>query len=335
MKKDLQARKFQLTINNPAEKGLSHEKIKSVLLGFKSIVYFCLADEIGQNHTPHTHVYAVFSSAVRFSTMKKAFPPAHIEKCAGTSEENRAYILKAGKWALSEKSDTVVDGTFEEWGEMPQERQGQRRDLAELYDQIKAGDSDFDILENNASYLRYIGLIDKARQAVMKESVKNGFRQLTVTYIYGETGVGKTRHVMEKHGYNDVFRITDYRHPFDNYGGQSVICFDEYANGFKIREFLTYLDGYPLELPARYVNRWAAYNTAYIISNRPLDEQYKNEQLEDPSVWKALLRRITAIVEFLPDGGRKYYKVNEDFAIIPECNNSETELFGFGGIMEK
>lgn len=334
MEKDQQARKYQLTINTPAEKGFTHDVIKEKLLGFKSVVYFCLADEIGQNHTPHTHVYAVFSSAVRFSTMKKAFPPAHIEKCVGTSEENRAYIRKEGKWALSEKASTTVLGTFEEWGEMPQERQGQRRDLAELYEQIKAGDSDFDILENNANYIRYIGLIDKARQAVIKESVNKGFRQLTVTYIYGETGVGKTRYVMEKHGYNDVFRITDYRHPFDNYAGQSVICFDEYADSFRIREFLTYLEGYPLELPARYANKWAAYGEVYIVSNRPIDEQYKAEQLEDPSVWRAFLRRITAIIEFLPDGDRKYYKVNEDYEILPDYD-SEDELLGFGGIMNK
>lgn len=319
MVKDTQARKYQLTINNPADKGMTHDQIKMLLLGFKPLVYFCMADEVGAGEqTPHTHIYAAFSSAVRFSTIKNAFPSAHIEKCVGTSEENRAYIRKEGKWALSEKAETTVDGTFEEWGEMPHERQGQRRDLADLYEQIKNGASDFDILESNPNYIRYIGLMDKARQAVAKESVKSRFRQLTVTYIYGETGVGKTRYVMEKHGYDSVYRVTDYKHPFDNYGGQPVICFDEYADSFRIRDFLTYLDGYPLELPCRYANRWATYDTVYILSNTPLDGQYRDEQFNNPTAWRAFLRRITNVVQFLPNNDRVYYQVDTDFQIVPK-----------------
>lgn len=30
---------------------------------------------------------------------------------------------------------------------------------------------------------------------------------------------------MEKYGYDNVFRITDYTHPFDNYKNQEVVIF--------------------------------------------------------------------------------------------------------------
>lgn len=314
-----QSRKYQLTINSPIEKGFTRDEIKASLMGFKSIVYFCIADEIGmKGQTPHTHIYAAFSSAVRFSTMKNAFPTAHIEKCLGNSEENRAYVQKSGKWALSDKAETILDGTFEEWGELPRERQGQRRDLHELYDQIKAGASDFEILESNPNNLRHISLIEKVRQAVAKENVKNSFRQLSVTYIYGETGVGKTRYVMEKYGYSSVYRVTDYKHPFDNYNGERIICFDEYADSFGIRDFLTYLDGYPLELPCRYANRWAAYDTVYILSNTPINDQYRDVKFNNPSVWRAFLRRLTTIVQFFPDNRQTYYLVDDDFQIVPK-----------------
>lgn len=54
---DTQSRKWQLTINNPQQHGLDHEKIKGVLQQIKPLVYYCLSDEIGlETHTPHTHI---------------------------------------------------------------------------------------------------------------------------------------------------------------------------------------------------------------------------------------------------------------------------------------
>ena len=319
MTKDLQARKYTMVVNNPAEKNLSHKKIEEILLGFKSIVYFCMADEIGAaEHTPHTHIYAAFSSAVRFSTMKRAFPTAHIEKALGTSAENRAYIQKSGKWATSSKAETSIEGSFCEYGELPQERAGNRRDLFDLYAQIKSGASDYEILESNASYLRHINLMDKVRQAITKEDVKNRFRDLNVVYIFGDSNSGKTKSVYDLHGYDAVYRVTNYtgRGSFDGYANQQVLCLDSYASGFPIRDLLTYLDGYPLELPCRYANKWAAYDTVYILSTSPLSDQYRDEQFSDPAVWRAFLRRLTSIVQYLPDNQRAYYKVDSDFNIV-------------------
>ena len=45
-------RKYQLTFNNPADHGFSHEVIKSTLSGFPGCVYWCLCDEIGEQQTP-------------------------------------------------------------------------------------------------------------------------------------------------------------------------------------------------------------------------------------------------------------------------------------------
>ena len=313
------SRKYQLTINNPLEKGMTHEKIKTRLKNLKSTVYFCMSDEIGsESGTPHTHVFVLFSSPVRWSTLQNAFDKkVHIEIARGTSQENRDYIGKFGKWENSEKHGTSVENSFEEDGICPDEKQGQRHDLALFYDLIKAGLSDIELLEIEPSYLRYLGYADRIRNSLAKDTVKTEFRNLKITYIWGKTGVGKTKYVMEKFGYENIFRCTDYSHPFDNYAGQDVICFDEYSDGFKIREALLYWDGYPLELPCRYSNKWAKFTQVYIISNHPLSEQYKYEQIYDTEVWHALLRRITEIYEFLPDGQKILYQVNKDFEIVP------------------
>lgn len=48
MAREAAYRKYQLTINNPLEHGFSHEVIKQILGEFKSFIYGCLGDEIGQ-----------------------------------------------------------------------------------------------------------------------------------------------------------------------------------------------------------------------------------------------------------------------------------------------
>ena len=55
--KDSQSRKWQLTINNPVEKGFTHEKLNSILASMSSVIYYCMADETGENQTYHTHVF--------------------------------------------------------------------------------------------------------------------------------------------------------------------------------------------------------------------------------------------------------------------------------------
>lgn len=296
--KDTRSRKWQITINNPKEKGFDHERIKEQLGTFKSCVYWCLSDEIGENGTYHTHVFMACSDAVRFSTIKKKFERAHFEMAKGTSKENRDYIFKEGKWDKDKKKETNLPETHEEFGDMPVERQGQRNDLIDLYDMIKQGLSNFDIIEENPAYMMHIDKIERARQIVKEEKFKNVLRDLEVTYIWGDTGTGKTRSVMDQYGYENVYRITDYHHPFDSYKGQDVVIFEEFRSSLKIQEMLNYLDRYPLELPCRYLNKIACYTKVYIISNIPLTCQYDYIQQQYPETWEAFCRRIYNIQHF-------------------------------------
>lgn len=302
MANDTQSRKWQLTINNPTEKGFTHERIRAELGCLKSVIYWCMADEIGENGTYHTHIYIQGKGAMRFSTIKKRFDSAHIEMAKGTALQNREYVSKSGKWEKDKKHETCVDGTFEEWGEMPVERQGARNDLADLHAMVKEGLSDYDILEQMPEAMLQLDKIQLTRQVIVQEKYKNSWRDLTCVYIYGDTGTGKTRSVMEKYGYENVFRVTDYFHPFDNYRGQDVIIFEEFRSGFRIADMLNYLDGYPLELPCRYANKYACYTKVYIISNIPLSEQYRNQPQES---FNAFLRRINYVLHYTLQGIRK------------------------------
>ena len=301
---DKQARKWQLTINNPQDKGLDHDAIKKALEQFKSCVYWCMSDEVGlDTHTPHTHLFFCLKTPGKFSTVKKRFPEAHIEAARGTVQENRAYVGKTGKWSEDEKSDTSIPGTFEESGEPPEEPgQGARTDIAVIYQQIEDGLSNAEIMAANPDAAMHIGKMDKIRQDILEARYREQWRDLEVTYIFGPTATGKTRGVMEQHGYGSVYRVTDYNHPFDRYAQEPVLLLDEFRSSLLIGDMLDYLDGYPLALPARYANRQACFEKVYIISNIDLTEQYPNVQTNEPATWEAFLRRIHRVVEYRKEG---------------------------------
>ncbi|MEA4895240.1 MAG: hypothetical protein VB064_08250 [Oscillospiraceae bacterium] len=301
--KDPQSRKWQLTINNSKNKGLDHDAIKAILASMKSLVYWCMADEIGlEQQTPHSHVFITANSGIRFSTLKNRFPEAHIEQARGSCEENKSYVEKSGKWADDEKADTSIPGTFEEFGELPDEPgPGFRSDIAQVYTMITEGKSNAEIIAENPDLAIHIGRMDKIRTDFLEAQYRDTFRELTVTYIFGPTETGKTRTVMEKYGYSCVYRVTDYDHPFDRYNSEPVICFDEFRSSLRIQDMLMYLEGYPLNLPARYAQRVACYTEVYLISNIDLREQYRNIQEYEPATWRAFLRRINKVVEFIPD----------------------------------
>lgn len=307
--KDTQSRKYQVTINNPEKKGLSHAEIRKRLLSLSAVNYFCMSDEIGEKEkTYHTHVFVVFQNPKLFSTIRRKFPDAHIENAHGTCVQNRDYVFKTGKWKETEKGTTSVLGTQEEWGEVPDERQCPKPELKILQELILEGYSNAEIIRNYPEYMFDISHIDRCRLELKQEQYQNDWREVEVTYISGKTATGKTRSVMEKYGYANVFRVTDYKHPFDTYKGEEVILFEEFSSSITIQDMLNYTDGYPLKLPARYTDKVACFTRVYIISNIPLENQYLSIQAEAREVWEAFLRRINKVIIFTAPGKCQEYE---------------------------
>lgn len=296
------SRKYQLTINNPLEHEYSHECLKNILNEYSNIVYWCMCDEIGENKTLHTHIYIVFSNQVMFTTLQKRFYGAHFEAVNGSHQANRDYLRKEGKWQNSEKKETNLIETFEEFGVLPPESDAATNQSVEIYEMVKNGASNFDITERYPNSFKMLDKIDRVRQMFLEEQNKDTYRKLEVTYIWGKTRVGKTRSVLEKYGYSNVFRIPNYTHPFDGYKGQDVILFDEFRSSLPISDMLKYLEGYPVELPCRYANRQACFTKVYLISNIPLEKQYPNVQSNDIDSWDAFKGRFTNVICKLPPG---------------------------------
>lgn len=295
----MQARKFLLTANNPTEKGYTHEEIKKKISSLKGLIYACMSDEVGaEEHTPHTHLYVFYKNAKDIKTIKRLFPEAHIDVAKGTHSQNRDYVFKLGKWKDTEKGTTSIPESQEEMGELPPDRQCCKPELGVLYELIKDGRSNFEILEEHPEYLKDITDIEKARMILKQEEFKNAWRELEITYIFGASGTGKSRYVMETYQYENVFRVTDYVHPFDNYFAENVMMFEEFNSSLRIQDMLNYMDGYPIKLPARYSDKIGCFEKVFFTTNIPLAEQYPNVQRESPEIWKAFLRRINKVIYY-------------------------------------
>ena len=311
MGNNTQGRKWLLVINNPAEAGLDHAKLTEILHRF-SPSYFCMADEIATTGTYHTHIFFCAPSPVRFSTIKKRFPTAHIEKAYGTPKENRDYITKSGQWADTSKAETSVPDTFEEWGTLPADNEDKAPEMFQLMQALRSGKSTMEVIEEHPNLAFRIREIELLRQTILAEKYSVEKRKLDVTYLYGASGAGKTWGIFERHDPREICRITDYGGRngvrFDTYRYQDVLVFEEFHSQIPIDSMLNHLDIYPHTLPARYTDRTACYTKVYITSNIPLEEQYRDIQRYQLETWRAFLRRIHNVIEYLPDGSTVQHK---------------------------
>lgn len=323
---NVSSRKWQITINNPRDHGFTHDKIISLLSSIRGkSYYFCLCDEEGDEFERlHTHVFLYRKSPFTAEYINGLFPNFHREKCYGTPKDNRAYILKDGDKFHKDKdgryhyvdakgkvhSGLNFSDTFFESGICPEEHQGVSTSDEMIIEMIRLGKSNEAIIESVASSFKHLDKIDRVRSLFRDEQFRSSWRDLRTVYMFGATGAGKTRFVMEQFGYQNVYRVTDYKHPFDTYDGQDVIIFEEFRSSLKQSDMLNYLDGYPLLLPCRYFNRQACYTKVFIISNIAPDDQYINIDRETRD---AFFRRIHEVVEYQHDGRTVHYKSVWDY----------------------
>ena len=239
----------------------------------------------------HWQVFLRFKNQKRFSTLKSqltknGLKTAHIESRKGTVEQAIKYCSKPetrldGPYFFGDKIDTDT-------------KKGERTDLQKLRDKVLIEGMSFDeiMLEDEsgsaARYTQYLRSLIRARDKRRTAS----FRHLSVMYLYGPAGVGKSRWALENNSDKSVYRVSDYSHPFDAYDGEQVLILDEFDGSMPFTLLLNVLDGYSMELPARYENKYAKYTSVVIISNRRLGDLYTYLIEDSPERLRALYRRV-------------------------------------------
>lgn len=301
MSDDSRSLKWLLTINNPDMYGYTNEIIEEKVQGFVSFRYACYSHEVGnESHTHHVHIFIAFENQVRFSTLKNAFPEAHIDKSRGTMKENRDYVFKTGKWENSEKEDTRCEGQQFEIGTIPIEvGQGHRTDIDRLEDMIESGMTPEQIFARSLGYRNFEKQI---RAHYMAKRIKDTpvFRDVTVIWHVGESGTGKSYTLVDLLEKNpeDVYVMNDYEGGgLDLYEGQRILFLDEFRGQLRYSVLLNMLDGYKMQVHCRYTNVYTLWTEVHITSVLPPELVYQRmvEENRNIDTIKQLMRRISFI----------------------------------------
>nr|QXP07628.1 MAG: replication associated protein [Arizlama virus] len=278
------ARGWAFTLNNYTPEEEAH--LKSLTKGGKPAIDCMICGyEVGeQKATPHIQGYIRFSNVVNRETCKKVIGSTrvHVEKQEYSAAKNWAYASKNGN-------------ICHKIGELPQ--QGQRKDVEEVRDAIlKEGKCVPDILEGHPHLLRFAENLMK--YVPTPPVIQGGGRD--VTWIWGPTGVGKSKMACETIGANDYW-ISMGRNLrwWDGYWGQDWAWIDEFRADFcTFHELLRLLDRYPVRVEVKCSSVWMTAHHIIITSSRPPTEVYEHRCAEDI---RQLLRRITRIIEVEPD----------------------------------
>lgn len=279
-----QVRAIVFTLNNP-EGPEDMDKLKAL----KPLGYLVYQHERGKQGTPHYQGYAQFKTPVKFTTLKKALPRAHIERARGTPQEASDYCKKTD----TQLSDPV------EWGTISHHQPGKRNDILVLKEHVDAGNPVEQLYDNEDTFeaMAKYGPYMEAYQARKRRRIER--QRPYVLVLYGPTGHGKTvtsEDIIEQWtGSPDEVFVYDYEARFQNgYHGQRGVLMEEFRGQIKYPRFLQLCDqSIHIKVELKNVGTAVPWSPEIIVINSPLPphQWYPRQDVKDSVA--QLLRRIT------------------------------------------
>ncbi len=259
--------------------------------------YLVYQEEVGASGTYHFQGYCEFTSPVTHNTAKQMLggPTVHIERRRGTQAQAIAYC---------KKDDTRIAHT-EPIEEGTPHQQGKRVDLEGFKDAVFGGERKRDLVHDHVAILaRY----PKFYATLTELNRPRRSAAPVVTLLIGETGTGKTRHVVDRFGDDQDF----WRSPlnngklwFDGYDGHSVVLLDDFcgrASSYPLCDLLQLLDRYTIQVPTKGGHTWWLPNEVFVTTNLLPRDWYDWKNRGEH--YKALARRFSKVlVYFVPMPG--------------------------------
>ena len=311
----------------------------------------------GENHTGAVllcesaegleHLHCVFESKTVFRplpVLKRLYPKIHIEPTKGSKKDVEDYINKVGKF--EEKGEKIIAKS--QVGEI-KGCQGKRNDLismSDIRDLIYSGQTPNDIYRQYPQAIKSKTATEELFYLYRKDNTPPE-RDIKVHWLFGGTGCGKSYtyiELCEKHGDVNIYRVTDYDHPFDGYQGEPILILDEFRGRISYSYLLTLIDKYRSQVSARYSNKMTLWTEVYITSPFLPTELYQKAAERNDGIDKLeqLTRRIDDIVYCFKytaedNSGTFYCKYNVDFdlhcdsvAIREQCSHVRHEVSQMG-----
>lgn len=149
--------------------------------------------------------------------------------------------------------------------------------------------------------VKYSRGMSEVARVLRQQSTMRIRSELRVTLLWGDAGTGKTKHVYDEHGVENVFTLVADNGAtwFDGYEGQDVLLIDDFNGWIQYSNLLKVLDIYPYRGSVKGSFTYANWTRVYITSNYEWNSWYNAEHNKD-----ALYRRMHTIKHFrkLPNG---------------------------------
>lgn len=284
---DTRHRRWMLTVPAEGEKGISRDELADALAPYEAYLGQLEQGEGGTEYR-HWQLVVVHAEPIRFSTLRRRLPTAHLEPVRDL-RASLAYVQKEDTRVRDEPS--LVKGDIR-----PGPGQGHRSDLDALRTRILDGKETADeLLLSDAGAWRHSRMVGDLVSARDRHRQEGKLRDVQVRVVFGSTGTGKTSAAIQGlQELGSVCRVTHWGSgAFDGYDGQDTLILDEFAGQPPLEELLTWLDVYPVALPARYRPRQAAFVRVVLCSNAPPWDWYRYA----PKSQRAALARRLHLVE--------------------------------------
>lgn len=231
---------------------------------------------IGQEKCPdtgktHYQGYIELKSVQRISALKKIAPTTHFEKRRGTQKQAADYCKK--------------DNDYIEYGEF--EGQGKRNDIERTREILKTTGKMEDVVEQVNSY-------QAARFGEMYLRYKERKRDWKphVTWIWGQTGAGKTRKAHEI--CPNAYVKSDSTKWFYDYDAHEEVIIDDFSDEMMpLTDFLTLIDRYEKRVELKGGSRQFLAKKIVITSEFAPQEYYRHSR---GNASAQIMRRLDEVI---------------------------------------
>lgn len=235
------SRNYVFTVNNYTTKMLKdfHKVAKSL----EKHNYICYGLEEGEKKTKHIQAYIQLENAMTYSALQKYFSlmkkgkldKFHVERAKGSLKQNQKYTSKEGQWF--------------EYGDP--KSQGSRTDLDDLREQLRNDPrSARSIMKNDDLNYQQIRYVETVTKYLFEHREPDD--PPVVLWIWGNSGIGKTKKVYDEFDHKEIYSVTDYNWLGQDYFQQQVYLFDDFrADDIPFHTLLKICDRYPYTLPVK------------------------------------------------------------------------------------
>lgn len=257
----------------------------------------------------HLQVYLETYSPITLSSVKTILGDStlHAEQRRGTrlaaydytrKEDNDYWYQLYPQWV---EHGARIPGTEHKQIGVFSTRQGERTDLLNVIDMVRADKNELQIAETcPREYIKFsTGIKRWLQQRAFRRAGK--YSHVEVILLKGDPGLGKTRYAKDRHGYENVYtpKWNGTKFWFDGYQDQSVLLINEIDHqNIRLEYFLQLTDNWYLELEQKGSSTVSNWHTIYITTNDPVEMWFNYWEGRTIANQKAFARRIDCIVDF-------------------------------------